>query len=96
MDVFHPSQCFHFQCPLSDDDMDTLFSNIDEVIEASEGLLWLLESATDGKDFRSQLIGPCFLQMKEEMQRVYAQYCHNYDEVNAIQGKVCHNSIDFL
>jgi hypothetical protein len=39
--------------------MDTLFGNIDEVIEVSQRLLTELESATAGKDFDDQLIGSC-------------------------------------
>ena len=38
-------------------DVETLFGNIDEVIEMSQKLLMHLEGGTSGKDFDEQIIG---------------------------------------
>ncbi|ELU16231.1 hypothetical protein CAPTEDRAFT_105924, partial [Capitella teleta] len=80
VDCFVSERTEKVSCPLSDDIMDTLFGNVDEVMDVSQRLLNELESATAGKDFDQQLIGPCFLHLKEEMKQVYAPYCRNHDD----------------
>ncbi len=38
-------------------DLETLFGNMDEVIEVSQKLLTSLETATVGKEFNEQIVG---------------------------------------
>ncbi|KAK2154175.1 hypothetical protein LSH36_275g08005 [Paralvinella palmiformis] len=74
-----------FKCPSID--VETLLGNMNEVCDVSQMLLTRLESATSGKHFEEQLIGPCFVEVKDEMKRVYAPYCRNHDDVLALLTK---------
>lgn len=52
--------------------MDTLFGNLDEVIEVSQCLLNELEAATAGKTFENQLIGEKILHSFSEIRDRFA------------------------
>lgn len=41
-------------------DLETLFGNMDEVVEVSQKLLTSLEASTKGKEFSQQIVGEWF------------------------------------
>ncbi|XP_074659754.1 dynamin-binding protein-like isoform X2 [Tubulanus polymorphus] len=68
-------------------DTDVLFGNIEDVVDVSEKLLTLIEGAMYGKSFEKQVVGPCFIEMADDMTKVYAQYCRNHDDVLTLLEK---------
>ncbi|XP_015929681.1 rho guanine nucleotide exchange factor 38 isoform X2 [Parasteatoda tepidariorum] len=69
-------------------DINTLFGNLDEVIDVASRLLRRLQKQS--RD--TQLIGECFVDMCGEMKEVYGHYCRNHDEVNTVVDKIDSNS----
>ncbi|XP_013774351.1 dynamin-binding protein-like isoform X2 [Limulus polyphemus] len=62
-------------------DMETLFGNLDEVIEVASKLLENFEKEVTEKSPEEQNIGKCFLEFAEDLKQTYGQYCRNHDDV---------------
>ncbi|XP_076307019.1 dynamin-binding protein-like isoform X2 [Tachypleus tridentatus] len=68
-------------------DMETLFGNLDEVIEVASRLLGNLEKEVTEKPPEEQNIGKCFLELAEDLKQTYGQYCRNHDDVLVLMEK---------
>ncbi|XP_055970365.1 rho guanine nucleotide exchange factor 38 [Sorex fumeus] len=65
-------------------DVDSLFSNIESVLQVSARLLALLEEATAGVEPDAQIIGEVFLQLKGPLEDIYKIYCYHHDEAQGV------------
>ncbi|KAJ3093225.1 hypothetical protein HK102_000026 [Quaeritorhiza haematococci] len=66
-------------------DIKTLFSNLDVLIDTSRELLQVLEAAT--ADSREEWIGEAFLQMMRKIEEVYCEYCKHNEAAMARLGE---------
>ncbi|KAJ9579096.1 hypothetical protein L9F63_024802, partial [Diploptera punctata] len=60
-------------------DVKTVFGNILEVMHLAEELLDKLQLAMKGREEEDQCIGPCFIELADQMKCVYGQYCMNHN-----------------
>ncbi|XP_054999913.1 rho guanine nucleotide exchange factor 38 [Sorex araneus] len=65
-------------------DVDSLFSNIESVLQVSARLLALLEEATAGVEPDAQVIGDVFLQLRGPLEDTYKVYCYQHDEAQGV------------
>lgn len=65
---------------LPPEDLDILFSNIDDIIPVSSRFLHGLQETACKEEEQARLIGDLFLEFQEEFERVYKVYCANYDQ----------------
>uniref|UniRef100_A0A8C3W3U7 Rho guanine nucleotide exchange factor 37 n=1 Tax=Catagonus wagneri TaxID=51154 RepID=A0A8C3W3U7_9CETA len=62
------------------EDLDILFSNIDDIIEVNSRLLRHLQDTASREEDQAQLIGDLFLEFQEELEQVYKVYCASYEQ----------------
>uniref|UniRef100_H3AMS2 Rho guanine nucleotide exchange factor 37 n=1 Tax=Latimeria chalumnae TaxID=7897 RepID=H3AMS2_LATCH len=60
-------------------DLDGLYGNIKDVIEVSRNFLTKLKTARTQKADQLLLISNAFLDLKQDMENVYKEYCANYE-----------------
>ncbi|KAG1660804.1 Dynamin-binding protein [Nymphon striatum] len=72
-------------------DIETLFGNMDEVMDVASRLLEQLENAVNNRAEEKQVIGVCFDAIAEDMKQAYGHYCRNHDEVTALLEKYDEN-----
>ncbi|XP_071445121.1 dynamin-binding protein-like isoform X2 [Hetaerina americana] len=60
-------------------DVQGIFGNIIEVMKIAETLLDKILFSMKNKSDEEQLIGPCFLELADEMKTIYSCYCMNHD-----------------
>ncbi|XP_017654815.1 rho guanine nucleotide exchange factor 37 isoform X2 [Nannospalax galili] len=65
---------------LPQEDLDVLFSNMDDIIQVSSRFLHGLQEMASMEEEQAHLIGNLFLEFQEEFERVYKVYCANYDQ----------------
>ncbi|XP_029637819.1 dynamin-binding protein isoform X2 [Octopus sinensis] len=80
----------YFLCPSVEKipgvDLDVMFGNIEDICEISLKLLRSMELAAKA-EFDNQLIGPCFVNLADEMKQAYGPYCKNHDDVITLLEK---------
>lgn len=59
-----------------------------QVLHVAEDVLDKLQFAMKGKSEDEQCVGPCFIQLAEQMKLVYGQYCMNHDNALVLLEKV--------
>jgi hypothetical protein len=86
IDTFYTSHrtASHLLLP---DEMEMLFSKLNDVIYISQKLTKRLEADVKLKPFSDQIVGLCFIDLKDEIQKIYAIYCRNHDNVISILEK---------
>jgi hypothetical protein len=57
-------------------------------MQLAETLLDKLQLAMKGKQENEQCIGPCFVELADQMQSVYGYYCMNHDGALQLLEKV--------
>lgn len=65
---------------LPQEDLDVLFSNIDDVIKVNSRLLRDLQDAASRGEEQVRLVGDVFLEFQEELEQVYKVYCASYEQ----------------
>ncbi|XP_008579131.1 PREDICTED: rho guanine nucleotide exchange factor 37 [Galeopterus variegatus] len=65
---------------LPQEDLDVLFSNIDDIIKVNSRFLHDLQETASREEEQVYLIGNLFLEFQEEFERVYKVYCTSYDQ----------------
>ncbi|XP_062942836.1 rho guanine nucleotide exchange factor 37 [Cynocephalus volans] len=65
---------------LLQEDLDVLFSNIDDIIKVNSRFLHDLQETASREEEQVYLIGNLFLEFQEEFERVYKVYCTSYDQ----------------
>lgn len=69
-------------------DVKVVFGNILEVMQVAENLLDKLQLAMKGKQEDEQCVGPCFVELADQMKCVYGQYCMNHNSALTLLEKV--------
>jgi hypothetical protein len=59
-----------------------------QVLHVAENLLDKLQLAMKGKSEDEQCVGPCFVELADQMKSVYGQYCMNHNNALTLLGKV--------
>jgi hypothetical protein len=57
-------------------------------MQLAETLLDKLQLAMKGKQENEQCLGPCFVELADQMQSVYGHYCMNHDSALQLLEKV--------
>uniref|UniRef100_G1RGS0 Rho guanine nucleotide exchange factor 37 n=1 Tax=Nomascus leucogenys TaxID=61853 RepID=G1RGS0_NOMLE len=65
---------------LPQEDLDVLFSNMDDIIKVNSRLLHDLQETASKEEEQVQLVGNIFLEFQEELEQVYKVYCASYDQ----------------
>ncbi|XP_076993501.1 rho guanine nucleotide exchange factor 37 [Tamandua tetradactyla] len=65
---------------LPQEDLDILFSNIDDIIKVNSRFLHDLQETDSREEEQVYLIGNLFLEYQEELERVYKVYCASYNQ----------------
>ena len=65
-----------------------LCGTVTQVMQLAEGLLDKLQLAMKGKDEDEQCVGPCFVEMADQMKCVYGHYCMNHNGALTLLEKV--------
>ncbi|XP_046405792.1 dynamin-binding protein-like isoform X2 [Ischnura elegans] len=60
-------------------DVEGIFGNLIEVMGIAETLLDKILFSMKNKEDEEQLIGPCFLELADDMKTIYSSYCMNHD-----------------
>ncbi|XP_031809364.1 rho guanine nucleotide exchange factor 37 isoform X3 [Sarcophilus harrisii] len=68
---------------LPEEDLDVIFSNINDVIKVNSRFLKGLEEA-ESEEEQLSLLGNLFLEFQEEMESAYKVYCASYDQALAL------------
>ncbi|XP_007941790.2 rho guanine nucleotide exchange factor 37 [Orycteropus afer afer] len=65
---------------LLQEDVNVLFSNIDDIIQVNSRFLHDLQETASTEEEQVHLIGNLFLEFQEELEQVYKVYCTSYDQ----------------
>jgi hypothetical protein len=57
-------------------------------MQVAENLLDKLQLAMKGKQEDEQCVGPCFVELADQMKCVYGQYCMNHNSALTLLEKV--------
>jgi hypothetical protein len=59
-----------------------------QVLNVAEDLLDKLQLAMKGKSEDEQCVGPCFVELADQMKYVYGEYCMNHNNALVLLEKV--------
>jgi len=65
-----------------------LCGTVVQVMQVAETLLDYLQLAMKGKHEDEQCIGPCFLELADQMKSIYGHYCMNHNGALILLEKV--------